>query len=327
MWAVRDTAIYRISSSKPDEELLACAGKILREGGLVAFPTETVYGLGASALDPVAVRGIFAAKGRPSNNPLIVHVASDEMLRSVVQEWPENAQRLAKAFWPGPLTLVVPAGPNVPPEVTANGPTVAVRWPTHPVALGLIRAAGTPLAAPSANRSTQLSPTRAEHVIDGLDGRIDMVLDGGPTADGIESTVVDATTDPPTLLRPGPINLDQLERAIGPVRLPDAKTAGPLRSPGLLEKHYAPRTPLQLVERDQMSPTEGVARLFRGPAPDSAPATLSLPDDPVGYATGLYAALHELDRLGMSRILVEAPPTTSAWLAIRDRLQRASFGN
>ena len=190
---------------------------MLRGGGLAAFPTETVYGLGANALDAAAVARIFAAKGRPANNPLIVHLADAAQVREIAADWPESASRLAERFWPGPLTLVLPRRDIVPDIVTARGPTVAVRVPAHPVAQALLRAAALPLAAPSANRSTELSPTRAEHVLRGLEGRIDLLLDGGPTAGGIESTVLDVTIMPPRLLRPGLIGVAQLEAVIGPL--------------------------------------------------------------------------------------------------------------
>ncbi len=189
-------------------------------GGLVAFPTETVYGLGADALQPAAVERIFAAKGRPPNNPLIVHVADRAEALTVAATWPETAARLAERFWPGPLTLVLPRRPELPDVVTAGGPTVAIRVPAHPLALALIRAAGIPVAAPSANRSSQVSPTRPEHVLSGLDGRIDLLLAAGPVSGGIESTVLDLTNDPPRLLRPGLVAPAEIEAIIGPITRP-----------------------------------------------------------------------------------------------------------
>src|SRR5690348_13744143 len=211
------TAIFPLDPSSANLEAIAEAARILRAGGLVAFPTETVYGLGANALDASAVARIFAAKGRPANNPLIIHIADASDVRKVVADWPESAGRLAERFWPGPLTLVLPRCDAVPDAVTAGGPTVAVRVPAHPVAQALVRAAGVPIAAPSANRSMELSPTRAEHVLRGLDGRIDVLLDGGPTAGGIESTVLDLTATPPRLLRPGLIGVAELEAVLGRV--------------------------------------------------------------------------------------------------------------
>ncbi len=191
------TEVLAVDAHVPQSDRIARAAAVLRGGGLVAFPTETVYGLGALALDAAAVGRIFAAKGRPANNPVIVHIADLKQIEQVAAEWPDAAERLARRFWPGPLTLVVPRNADVPDATTAGGPTVAVRVPAHPVALALLRAVGAPVAAPSANRSAELSPTLAEHVLRGLDGRIDLVLDGGPTAGGIESTVLDMTTSPP----------------------------------------------------------------------------------------------------------------------------------
>src|SRR5262249_11514941 len=224
------------------------AAEILRRGGLVAFPPESVYGLGAHALDREAVERIFAAKGRPATNPLIVHAADESAARALARAWPDAAMRLAQRFWPGPLTLVVPKAEAVPDIVTAGGTTVALRVPVHPVALALLREAGIPLAAPSANRSTQVSPTRAEHVLRGLDGRIDVLLDAGPTPGGIESTVLDVTTSPPRLLRPGLVTPREIEAIIGPIEFAQsmkAEAGQPQRSPGISGKHYAPRTPLE----------------------------------------------------------------------------------
>ncbi len=197
------TIVLHVRADSPDVESIDYATSVLRSGGLVAFPTETVYGLGANALDAAAVARIFAVKGRPANNPVIVHVAAVDDVAAVATEWPEVAAHLAARFWPGPLTLVLPRRSEVPDIVTAGGPTVAVRLPAHPVAQAVIRAAETPLAAPSANRSTHLSPTQAAHVLQELEGQIDLVLDAGPTPGGLESTVLDLTSTPPRLLRPG----------------------------------------------------------------------------------------------------------------------------
>ncbi len=206
-----------VDPAEPDPVAIAEAAVLLRAGGLVAFPTETVYGLGAHALDPAAVRRIYKAKGRPAFNPLIVHVATAAEARELVLDWPARAQRLSTRFWPGPLTLVLPKVEAIPDEVTAGLPSVAVRVPSHPVALALLREARIPVAAPSANRSTEVSPTTADHVLRGLEGRVDLVLDGGATNVGIESTVVDLTGTTPRLLRPGMITLAQLEEVIGTV--------------------------------------------------------------------------------------------------------------
>ncbi len=313
-------------------DAISRAAELLRGGGLVAFPTETVYGLGANALNATAVARIFAAKGRPANNPVIVHVADTSLVSTVATEWPDVAAKLAAAFWPGPLTLVLPKRDDVPDAVTAGGPTVAVRVPAHPVALALLREAGVPVAAPSANRSSALSPTTAQHVLQSLESLVDMILDGGPCAGGIESTVVDVTALPVRLLRPGLVAVAQLEEVLGEVVVGGdlrAKPQAAFRSPGLLDRHYAPRTPLELASDDgtarvrQLSGRVGwltwidvfdVAGVERR----------GLPRDPAGFAAGLYAALHELDLLGLDMIVVAAMPSEPAWLAIQDRLSRAA---
>ncbi len=336
------TVVIPVDPGAPSASALAEAARVLRGGGLVAFPTETVYGLGANALDTSAVARIFAAKGRPANNPLIVHISDMTQVQQVAAEWPPSAARLAERFWPGPLTLVLPKRDTVPDIVTAQGPTVAVRVPAHPIAQALIRTTGLPIAAPSANRSTELSPTRAEHVLRGLEARIEMVLDGGPTTGGIESTVLDLTTTPPRLLRPGLIRVAELESVIGPVTqvrsLPIAAQDGPqpLPSPGMLPRHYAPRTPLECVKAGRE--LERLAQLLaekrrvgwvafadRGEVIIPSGVHLRvLPSDTVGYAAHLYAVLHELDAAGLDRLLVTLPPDSDEWLAVRDRLRRAA---
>lgn len=324
-----------VSATAPEPERIARAAAVLRAGGLVAFPTETVYGLGANALDAEAVAGIFRAKGRPANNPLIVHIAAKEQVSQVVAEWPRIAERLAMRFWPGPLTLVLPKQPRVPDIVTAGGPTVAVRVPAHPIALALLQAAGIPIAAPSANRSEQLSPTKAEHVLHSLEGRVNLILNGAPTPGGLESTVVDLTQSQPRLLRPGLINLTELEQLIGPIER--ATKAAPddavsLPSPGMLRRHYAPRTPLECVEGDGRSRVEQlqgsgvqVGWLTFG-ARQAFPGVIgvALPQESAAYANRLYAVLHDLDRAGLGRLVVELPPDEPVWLAVRDRLYRAA---
>jgi L-threonylcarbamoyladenylate synthase len=331
------TVVVPINPTEPEADVIARAAAVLRGGGLVAFPTETVYGLGANALDPAAVARIFAAKGRPATNPLIVHVAEAEEAQRVAAAWPEAAARLAERFWPGPLTLVLPKRGTVPGAVTAGGPTVAVRVPAHPVARALIRAAGVPVAAPSANRSTRLSPTRTEHVLAGLDGRIELVLDGGPTAGGLESTVLDMTGTPPRLLRPGLVTPGEIEAVIGGVARPAsaaAATGEPLPSPGMLRRHYAPRAVLECVEDDGRARVEELQRqgvrvgwLTFAAVPAALPAggrTVVMPGDPGACAAELYAVLHALDAAGMERVVVELPPDREEWLAVRDRLRRAS---
>jgi L-threonylcarbamoyladenylate synthase len=329
------TEIVQVDGACPDAAAIGRAAEVIRGGGLVAFPTETVYGLGASGLDPLAVARIYAAKGRPATNPVILHIADRDTVMSLAAEWPEPAARLARRFWPGPVTLVVAKHPAVPDIVTAGGPTVAIRCPAHPVAHALIAAAGVPLAAPSANRSTELSPTRAEHVLRGLDGRIDMILDAGPCTGGLESTVVDATTRPPRLLRPGPITVPMLEAVIGTVDSASRDRAESIaRSPGQSAKHYSPRTQLRLVDGnflvdDLIQAAHAGKRvgsvLFHGTAllPGNA-VHVSLPANPEQAASALYDTLHRLDQSGLDLILVEWPPGGPKWTAIRDRLSRAA---
>lgn len=295
---------------------------MLRRGGLVIFPTETVYGLGANALDPEAVGRIYRVKGRPATSPLIVHVASVEGARRMVSEWPEKAAVLAARFWPGPLTLVLPKRPVVADIVTAGLPTVGVRMPGHPVALALIEEAGVPVAAPSANRFTELSPTRVSHLPESVRTAADWVLDAGPAPLGIESTVVSLAVHPPQLLRPGMISKADLEAVIGPVELAGRiEHAHP--APGMHQKHYAPKTPLILVRDGKLPPWgRGAYVWLLQPAPASR--LVRMPLEPARYAAVLYATLHELDREGYDWIAVESPPETEEWAGIADRLQRAA---
>jgi L-threonylcarbamoyladenylate synthase len=315
----------------PDADAIARAAQVLQAGGLVAFPTETVYGLGANALDPAAVAKIFAAKGRPAGNPIIVHIAELDDAKKLVLAWPAIAQRLAERFWPGPLTLVLPKQAHVPDLVTAGGPTVALRMPAHPVALALLRACKLPLAAPSANRSTELSPTRPEHVLAGLADRIDLLLDAGPTTGGLESTVLDLTTDPPRLLRPGLVTAAELEALLGPIDRAASSGAEPMRSPGQMRRHYAPKTPLEVTANSRQRVEELCAQglrvgwlTYRQEGEVSA-LRIVLPNDASGYSAQLYAALHRLDDAGLDRIVVEAPPVGDDWLAVHDRLRRAAI--
>jgi L-threonylcarbamoyladenylate synthase len=281
------------------------AARRIRSGGLVAFPTETVYGLGANALDADAVRRIYEAKGRPATSPLIVHVSSVEMAKRYAAEWPQAAEALVTRHWPGPLTLVLRKTAEIPDEVTAGLGTVGLRMPAHPVALALIEAAGVPVAAPSANRFTALSPTTAEHVRRGLGPEV-MVLDGGSTPVGIESTVV-SLVGAPTLLRPGTVERGELERVLGPLQAAHL-TEGAHPAPGMHRKHYSPRTRLVLGE----APKEGHG------------AVLRLVEDARAFAAGLYATLHELDGRGLDWIAVEEPPDRPEWEGVRDRLKRAA---
>jgi L-threonylcarbamoyladenylate synthase len=276
-----------------------------------------VYGLGANALDAKAVGRIFAAKGRPAHNPLIVHVADEAQARRVADGWPEPAEKLAAAFWPGPLTLVLPRAVSVSERVTAGGVTVAVRCPVHPVARSLIAAAGVPVAAPSANHSGELSPTRAEHVT--VEG-VDLILDGGPCSGGIESTVVDVTRPTVRLLRPGPITVAQLEAVVGRVEVAPRAGAGPLPSPGMLARHYAPRTRLELAETEDEADT--LARVYE--TAGLRVARWRPTGTPAEVAARLYADLHALDAGGYDRIVAALPPDADEWRAVRDRLTRAA---
>lgn len=332
-----------VTPNAPEPSIIAEAAAHLRAGRLVAFPTETVYGLGANAMDPAAVARIYEAKGRPAYNPLIVHLASAADVHAVAADWPPAAARLADAFWPGPLTIVVQRHPDVPDAVTAGLGFVAVRVPSHPVARALIAAARVPVAAPSANRSTELSPTRASHVERSLGDRVAMILDGGPTTVGIESTVVDVSGGRPVLLRPGTVTRAALESVIGPVDLPGAQPgAGEARSsPGQMERHYAPRARVLLfdaADAADVAAALGAARqsgartgmlTWQGAeslAADVADERIALPSDPAAYARGLYAALHELDDRGCSVVAVARPPAGDEWTGVRDRLARATTG-
>lgn len=320
--------IIGVDPTRPDPATIEQAAALLRAGGLVAFPTETVYGLGANALDPAAVARIFAAKGRPSYNPLIVHIPDVAAARTLAAEWPEAAAACAEAFWPGPLTLVVARHARVPDEVTAGLPTVALRVPAHPVAQALLTAAELPVAAPSANRSTELSPTQAGHVERSLISAVDMILDAGPTQIGIESTVISVAGALPVLLRPGAISHTQLERVLGPVALAGSGgRPGEARpSPGMLDRHYAPRAELRLFTPCgvlDVRPDRTVGALLLT-TQVMALHTVRMPADSAGYAQRLYAELHRLDDAGCDLVLVERVPETPEWAGIRDRLQRAA---
>jgi L-threonylcarbamoyladenylate synthase len=340
------TQVIVVDPLRPDAAQIARAAACLRGGGLVAFPTETVYGLGAHALDRRAVARIFEAKGRPSTDPLIVHVASLEAAAALVTETPGVARALAVRFWPGPLTLVFGRAPAVPPEVTAGLDTVAVRVPAHPVARALLDATGLPIAAPSANLFSRPSPTRAAHVLEDLDGRIEVVIDAGPTDVGVESTVLDLTQDPPVVLRPGAVTIEALRTIVpGVVSRAPAAADGAMPSPGLLVRHYAPRTPMSLYEGDPAATRERLRRAVRDAVAagrrvgvlatrEQAEGLRDLPvvvaelgseRDVEQVAGRLYAALRELDAAQLDDIVaLDFPHEEGLWRALRDRLRRAA---
>jgi L-threonylcarbamoyladenylate synthase len=325
----------------PEPAMLDEAVRVLRAGGLVAFPTETVYGLGARALDERALARIFEAKGRPAHHPIIAHVEDEAQARALAASWPDEASRLARAFWPGPLTLIVNRADHVPAAIAGGAGSVAIRAPSHAVARALLAALGEPVAAPSANRYQGLSPTTAGHVVKELGAAVDLVLDGGPCEAGIESTVVDVRSAPPHVLRPGALRIAAL-RAIAPdvqVRTADAAATEGRASPGMDARHYAPRAPLflaptreQALDKARDLAAGGVAVGLVLRALPVAPAALRLavvrvlPDDPAQYARQLYGTLHDLDDLGVAAIVVEAVSKDEAWLAVADRLARGSTG-
>jgi L-threonylcarbamoyladenylate synthase len=322
--------------------LFAAAVKVaaerLRAGEVVGLPTETVYGLAANALDAKAVANIFQIKGRPAHNPIIIHVASNEMAAACAAHWPEAATKLSHAFWPGPLTLVLPRGKNIPDNVTAGGETVGVRWPSHPFMQAVIRECGFPLAAPSANLSNQISPTNAEHVRGRLADKISLIVDGGQSQVGIESTVLDLTAQPPRVLRPGMIHAESLAAVCGEISDRQSLLSdSTLRSPGLLAKHYSPRAKLLVLDWQddadlraqlstfnfQLSTTHVIAHT-KIPAGFSAENVSVIPHDAEAYARALYGELHRCDAHGATLIVVEAPPETAEWSGIADRLRRAA---
>jgi L-threonylcarbamoyladenylate synthase len=344
--------VVRVNPEAPQPDIIKRAAEVLQHGGLVAFPTETVYGLGAHALDAAAVRKIFAAKERPEWDPFIVHVTDIAMAQTLVTSAPPVFNELAKRFWPGPLTLVVHKAAHVPDEVTARRDTVALRQPRHPVAAALLAKAQLPIAAPSANRFGRPSPTCAQHVVGDLGNRVDLILDAGPTPLGVESTVLDLTQSPPAILRPGGVSREELEAVLGPVTMAKcvAQTrsvgAKGLRGPGMTAKHYAPSATVELFEgepSDMARQMAGRAAALRQQGRKVGAIVSEEMRDAVekhaqfvtcfgawgdwdSLAQKLFGALRELDSQGMDVILCPLPPAKGLALALRDRLQRAAGG-
>lgn len=340
------TIIIKIEEDHGNKEAIAQAGRIIREGGLVAFPTETVYGLGADALQPQAAEKIYAAKGRPSDNPLIVHICCMEDLARIVTEVPKQAELLAEKFWPGPLTMILKKSLCVPYETTGGLDTVAVRMPDHPTALALIRAGGGYIAAPSANTSGRPSPTLAEHVYEDMDGRIDMILDGGAVGIGIESTIVDLTEDVPVILRPGYISQEMLSDAVGEVRFDPAvlvaDTGAKPKAPGMKYKHYAPKAEMLLVEGEAEKVTAKINELAARDISDGKKVGIIAAAETVDsykegvvlciggrqeeetIARNLYRLLREFDRRGVDMIYSESFSVPRMGQAIMNRLLKAA---
>jgi L-threonylcarbamoyladenylate synthase len=350
------TRVLEVDPDRPDPAAIEAAAAALREGRLVAFPTETVYGLGANALDPAAVQRLFETKGRPASDPLIVHIAHIGQLGRVAAEIPGTARALGLAFWAGPLTIILRKQPAIPDIVTAGLPTVAVRVPAHRVARALMEMAGVPVAAPSANRFSRPSPTTATHVLDDFDGRIDLLIDSGHTPIGVESSIVDCRTDPPVLRRPGGLTVEQLRAVVPGLRVEDHFGRGdtPQLAPGQLLRHYAPQAPLTVYEGDQAHVMERVAAEVRARAGAGDRVGVLAPEEdlmalapeiagpaaagrvltaacgarrePDSIARSLFEALRALDGGGVTVIIAIAPGPEGLGLAVRDRLVRAAEG-
>ena len=341
--------IVRSEDATPDHPLIVECAEILKRGGLVAIPTETVYGLAANALDEAAIAHIFAAKERPSWDPLIVHVSDFKMVNRVAAEFPQNARNFAERFWPGPLTLLLKKSAAIPHSVTAGRDTVAVRMPAHPVARNLIAAANLPLAAPSANRFGRMSPTTTDHVLRDLDGRIDAILDAGPTSIGVESTVLDPQRTPPLILRPGGVTREQLESVLGPIEVyssPPGLEPAALASPGLAARHYSPQARLVIVEGEENALRVAIRQHVADEGERGEYVGVMAPQDWLDDATlsngglvifdwgtwgewaqlaqNLFSGLRYLDKPGVSVILCPLPPEQGLGLALRDRLMRAA---
>lgn len=344
------TDVVSIDPVHPVEAAIAQACALLRQGELVVFPTETVYGLGADAFQPEALEKIFTAKGRPFSDPLIVHIAELAELAALTSSVPDVVEQLARSFWPGPLTLILPRGPRVPSLVTAGMETVAVRMPSHPVARALICALGSPIAAPSANRFMHVSPTTAQHVLADLNGRVPLILDGGPCAVGVESTILDLSAEPPTILRPGGVSLEALRRVLPEVCVPARRVAASegqaQKAPGQLAMHYAPAIPLLLFDGSEEAMraallTELRQRLARGERVGILVADADVPTfqgsgalisslgdatDSAQVATHLFASLRALEEANVQVILCRSFEVHELGLAVRDRLIRAAGG-
>ncbi len=345
-----NTLLLKVDKDNIDAEKIRTAAEVIRRGGLVAFPTETVYGLGANALDETATKGIFIAKGRPSDNPLIVHVADKESVRMLVEGMPETAEKLMDRFWPGPLTLVMKKSRIIPNIITAGLDTVAVRMPSHPIALALIKEAGLPVAAPSANTSGRPSPTTAKHVMDDLWDKVDMILDGGPATVGVESTVLDITGDVPMILRPGGITPSQIKSVLGTVLYDPALNARNAensvpKSPGMKYRHYSPKAQMFIIDGE----LAGVVAKIREMTDEYGKRGLSVGilateqtrdmydsgeiislgdrDKPETLASNLFTALREFDRRHVDIILAEAVKNEEIGLAVMNRMSKAAGGN
>jgi len=341
------TTIISVNPGDFDPEVLRPAARALAEGRLVAFPTETVYGLGADARNPEAVGRIYEAKGRPSDNPLIVHISDPAQLEGIVSRVPEKAKKLMNAFWPGPLTLILPKAEGIPDKTTAGLPTVAVRMPANRIALELIRLSGVAIAAPSANISGAPSPTCADHVIDDLSGRIDYIIDGGCTQVGLESTVLDMTVDPPAVLRPGGVSVEMLEEVIGTVnadRIPETAGETVPKSPGMKYRHYSPKAEMVLVSGDSDRVVETINSLAeQNRAKNRRTGVLAPSETRARYnadvvlcpgsrnsleaiAASIYRCLRDFDELGVDIIFSETFPEEGIGLAIMNRLRKAASG-
>ena len=330
----REAQVLQTDTPQLFQDAVKQAAALLCEGEVVALPTETVYGLAANAFDARAVERIYEIKGRPSHNPIIVHVASLEMANRCVSNWPPLAERLAKAFWPGPLTLVLPRAEQIPPIVTAGGPTVGVRWPSHPFIQAVISECGFPLAAPSANPSNQLSPTNAAHVEKFFGDKIKLIVDGGQSQIGIESTVLDLSVSPPHLLRPGMVHEPALLAVTGELALGHQNTKNILKSPGQLPKHYSPKAKLLVLSwtddadlKKQLGSSSSSVHIISHthiPSVSGFGRVSIIPHDPEAFARAIYAELHQCDEAGAELIIVEALPKTHEWRAIADRLKRAA---